>query len=87
MDLDSKHLTPATFFRHRHLNLSGILGSADHVISRPLHLTPNQAHVLKKLHSEAMIAEKVREKIPVRTTVFPKHPTSIQRPRNERRLL
>jgi len=26
-----------------------------------LHLTPNQAHVLKKLHGEAMIAEKVRE--------------------------
>ena len=41
MDLDSEHLTPATFLRHRHLNLSGILGSADHVISRPqvLHCT------------------------------------------------
>ena len=41
MDLDSKHLTPATFLRHRHLNLPGILGSGDHVISRPqvLHCT------------------------------------------------
>ena len=35
MDLDSENLTPATFLRHRHLILSGILGSADHVISRP----------------------------------------------------
>jgi len=34
MDPNSEHLTPATFFRHRHLNVSGILGSADHVISR-----------------------------------------------------
>jgi hypothetical protein len=41
MDLDSKHLTPATFLRHRHRNVSGIIGSADHVISRPqvLHCT------------------------------------------------
>ena len=41
MDLDSEHLTPATFFRHRHLNPSGILGSTDHVISwlQVLHCT------------------------------------------------
>jgi len=74
MDLDSEHLTPATFFRHRHIKPSGILGSADHVISGPrvsLHLILKQAHVLQKLHSEALIAEQVREKIPVRTTVFP----------------
>jgi len=31
----TEHLTPATFFRHHHLKPSGILGSADHVISRP----------------------------------------------------
>jgi len=35
MDFDSEHLTPATFFRLRHPNPSGILGSTDHVISRP----------------------------------------------------
>lgn len=35
MDLDSEHLTPATFFRHHHLKPSGILCSADHVISQP----------------------------------------------------
>ena len=36
-----KRLTPATFFRHRHLKPAGIPGSADHVISRPqvLHCT------------------------------------------------
>ena len=41
MDLDDEHLTPATFLRHRHLNPSGIQGSADHVISRSqvLHCT------------------------------------------------
>ena len=41
MGLDDEHLTPATFLQHRHLNLSGILGSADNVISRPqvLHCT------------------------------------------------
>ena len=39
--IDSEHLTPATFLRHRHLNLSGMLRSTDHVISRPqaLHCT------------------------------------------------
>jgi len=26
MDLDSEHLTPATFFGHHHLNPLGILG-------------------------------------------------------------
>ena len=35
MDPDSEHSTPATFFRHRHLKPSGILGFAGHVISRP----------------------------------------------------
>ena len=41
MDLEAEHLTPATFLRHRHLNPSGILGSADYVISRSqvLHCT------------------------------------------------
>jgi len=35
VDLDTEHLTPATFFRHGHLNPPGILGSADLVISGP----------------------------------------------------
>jgi len=35
MDLDSEHVAPATFLRHRHLNPSGILGCADQVTSRP----------------------------------------------------
>jgi len=41
MDLDAEHLTPAIFLRHRHLNPSGIVGSAEHVISRSqvLHCT------------------------------------------------
>ena len=41
VDLDSEQLTPATFFRHRHLNPPGIVGSVDHVISRSqvLHCT------------------------------------------------
>ena len=41
MDLGAEHLTPAIFLRHRHLNPSGILGYADHVISRSqvLHCT------------------------------------------------
>jgi len=34
MHLDAEHFTPANFLRHRHLNPSGIHGSADHVISR-----------------------------------------------------
>jgi len=34
MDLDSEHLDPATFLRHRQRNTSGILGSAHHTISR-----------------------------------------------------
>ena len=46
MDFDAEHLTPATFIRHCQINLSGILGSTHHVISRrhvTLHLTPKQA--------------------------------------------
>ena len=41
MDLGLEHLAPATFLRHHHLNPSGILGCADHVIFRPqvLHCT------------------------------------------------
>ena len=41
MDLYAEHLTPATFFRHCDLKSAGILGSEDHVISRPqvLHCT------------------------------------------------
>ena len=52
-----------------------------------LHLTPKQAHVHYELHSDALIAEQIREEIPVRTTVFPQHRTSVPRPRHERHLL
>ena len=41
IDLDSEHLNPASFFRHRPVYCSGIVDSADHVISWPqvLHCT------------------------------------------------
>jgi hypothetical protein len=34
MDTDSRHLAPATILRHHQQNPSGILGPADHLISR-----------------------------------------------------
>ena len=41
IDLDSEHLNPVTFFRHRHVYCSGIVDSANHFISWPhvLHCT------------------------------------------------
>jgi len=53
--LPPKSFRNTSFCRPRNVSTTGVA----------LHLTSNQAHVLKKLHSEAMIAEKVREKIHV----------------------
>ena len=61
----------------RHISTTGVA----------LHLNPNQAHVHYELHCDATITKQVREKIPVRTTVFPQHRTSVWRPKNEGHLL
>lgn len=83
------NLNPATFVRHRHPNPSGIQGFTDHVISQPqlLHCTSLRSRPTTMWKCIASLTKQVREDIPVRTTVFPQHRTSIWRTRNERHLL
>jgi len=80
-DLDSEHLAPVTFLRHRQQNPSGILASVEHVhistTSVALHLTPKQSHVLQELDNHCLVTEQAREKYLVRTNVFPQHRTSV----------
>ena len=74
---DIKSFRNTRLYGPRHTSTTGVA----------LHITPKQAHVVQKLHSEAVITEEVREKIPFRTIVLQRHATSIRRPRHERHLL
>ena len=62
MDIDEEHWTPATILRHRHLNLSRLLGSADHFISRPhlLHCTLPRSRPTSFRNSIAISSSKKR---------------------------
>jgi len=69
MDVDAWHLTPATLLRHRHLNPSQRLGSADHVISRSqvLHCT---LHRISSTSFRNWIASSWWQKRHVRNILF-----------------
>ena len=51
----------------RHISTTGVA----------LHLTPKQVRVHYELHCDSLITKQIREEIPVRTTVFPQHRTSV----------
>jgi hypothetical protein len=55
----------------RHITTAGIT----------LHLTPKQPDVFQVLNRHGFFTEKIHQKISVRTTVIPQHPTSKWQPR------
>jgi hypothetical protein len=74
MDAVPRHLTPATLSTSppksfwtigvcgpRHISFADVT----------LHLAANQADVLEELNRQFLVPKKVREKVPVRCTVFP----------------